>query len=261
MTVVDESYRPGFRHWAGITGMLALRTFRVRYLRSRLGVGWALVQPVVQAAVLSFVFLKVFKVENVDHYPLYVLSGVMTWQAVSGSILGATTAAVENGALLRKIAMPAVIFPLAQVASVQIVFAMQLGALTLLAAVSGAAGKGLLLLPALALAVPFVTLGVGLLACAFNVALRDVRFFVESGLLVLFYASPVLYDPSRVPRALAPWLELNPVYGVLALARTALLGQPFQARALVSSALVSGVLLIVAWWAFRVRSRDFADLA
>ena len=258
---VDESYRPGFRHWAGITWMLAMRTFRIRYLRSRLGVGWALLQPLVQAAVLSFVFLKVFRIQRVDHYPLYVLSGIMTWQAVSGSISMATTAAVDNGALLRKIAMPAVIFPVAQAGSVMVVFGMQLVVLVGFAVVSGTAGLGVLLLPLLALMVPLVALGVGLLACAFHVALRDVKFFVESGLLVVFYASPILYDPSRVPDSIRPWLSLNPAYGVLSLARTALLGRPFEALPVFTSMGVSLLLLVLGAWAFRVRSRDFADLA
>lgn len=261
MIEVDESFRPGFRHWAGITGMLALRTFRVRFLRSRLGVGWALVQPVVQASILSFVFLKVFRVSTVEHYPLYVLSGVMTWQAIASSVSGATTAAVDNAALLRKIAMPKVVFPMAQAGSVLLVFGLQLVVLLLLAIGSGTAGPELLLLPLLALLVPYVALGAGLLACAFHVAFRDVRFFVESGLLVVFYASPVLYDPSRVPDSLAPWLQLNPAYGVLSLARSALLGHAVDASALLRSLGVATALLALGVWAFRVRSRDFADLA
>ena len=81
MTIAVVGPRPGARHWLGITGMLAMRTFRLRYLRSRIGFGWAFIQPAFQAAILSFVFLKVFKVSKVEHYPLYVLSGIMTWLA------------------------------------------------------------------------------------------------------------------------------------------------------------------------------------
>lgn len=258
---VDEGFRLGLGHWWGITWMLALRTFRLRYLRSRLGIGWALVQPLVQAAVLAFIFTKVFKAARAPHYPLYVLAGVMTWQAFSGSVNAATTAVLDNAGLLRKVAMPAVVFPVAQVLAVLIVLALQLVVLAGAAVVAGTAGPGLLLLPLVPLLVAVVALGLGLLTCALQVAYRDVKFVVESGLLVTFYASPVLYAPSALTPRLARLLELNPMYGVLALARTALLEQPFPGRALLIGAVEAAVLLVVGAIVFRRRSRDFADLA
>jgi ABC-type polysaccharide/polyol phosphate export permease len=258
MTVVGP--RPGARHWLGITAMLAVRTFRLRYLRSRLGVGWAFVQPALQAAVLSLVFLKVFKVNKVEHYPLYVLSGIMTWQAFAGSLNAATTAALDNAALLRKVAMPAVVFPLSQVASVALVYVMQSSLLVLVAAGSGTAGVKLVLLPAVVLLVGLVGFSAGLLTCALQVQFRDVKFIVEAGLLALFYASPVLYAPEHLSPSLARWLELNPMFGVVTLARTALLDRPFHGRALISTGVAVAVLLAVGTLVFRRRSRDFADL-
>jgi len=261
VTTVVVGVRPGAGHWLGITGMLALRTFRLRYLRSRIGVGWAFLQPLVQTAVLSFVFVKVFKVSQVEHYPLYVLSGIMTWQAFSGAVNGATTSALDNASLLRKVAMPAVVFPLSQVGSVVLVYLLQLVVLLALAVGFGTAGPGLLLLPVVVALVALVAFSVGLLACSLQVEYRDVKFVVESVLLALFYASPVLYAPERLSPNLARWLELNPMYGVLALARTALLDRPFAGRALLSTGVTVVVLLVVGGLLFRRRSRSFADLA
>jgi lipopolysaccharide transport system permease protein len=257
---VEATARPGFGHWAGITWMLGVRTFRIRYLRSRLGIGWALAQPLVQAAVLSFVFLKVFKVGKVEHYPLYVLSGIMTWQAFSGSVNGATTSAVDNAGLLRKVRMPAVVFPVAHVTSVLIVFTLQAVVLVALAVAVGTAGPGLLLLPLVMLLLSLLATGIGLLTCALYVAYRDVKFLVESGLLLAFYASPVLYHPDAVPDSVAWVLELNPMYGVMLLARTALLGEDLPGRPLVSTLAGLVLLLVAGGLLFRRRSRGFADL-
>jgi ABC-type polysaccharide/polyol phosphate export permease len=129
------------------------------------------------------------------------------------------------------------------------------------AVAAGTAGLRLLLLPLVPLLVAVVALGLSLLTCALQVAYRDVKFVVESGLLVAFYASPVLYAPSALTPRLARLLELNPMYGVLALARTALLGQPYPGRALLVGAVESALLLAVGAVVFRRRSRDFADLA
>lgn len=260
MTGAVADYQPGLRHWVGISWMLGLRTFRLRYLRSRLGIGWALLQPVVQATVLSLLFLKVFKV-HVEHYPLYVLSGIMTWQAFAAAVNGITTSAVDNAALLRKVRMPAVVFPVSQVTSVLVVFCLQAVVLVLLALVSGTAGPALLLLPLVAVLLALLALGVGLVTCALYVSLRDVKFLVESGLLLAFYASPVLYHPGALSGGIARLLEINPMYGVIALARTALLGEDFPSRALVSTMIGLVVLLAGGGLLFRLRSRSFADLA
>jgi ABC-type polysaccharide/polyol phosphate export permease len=248
-------------HWAGITWLLAKRTFRLRYLGSRLGLGWAFVQPLVQAAVLTFLFTEVFKVHRVPHYPLYVLSGVMTWQAFAGGVNGATTSAVDNASLLRKIPMPALVFPLSQVVSVLLVYLLQCIVLVIAAIAYGTAGVELLLLPLVPLLVGLIGTGIGCFTCAFHPAIRDVRFVVDSALLMLFYATPILYDPSRIPASLRGFLAVNPMYGVVSLARTALLQQPLEGTALGISFGAAAVLVVVGLLVFRRRSAFFADLA
>lgn len=250
----------GLAHWAAITWLLAQRTFRLRYLGSRLGIGWAFVQPVVQALVLSFMFTKVFKIVRVEHYPLYVLTGVMTWGAFAGGVGSATTSAVDNAALLRKIPLPVLVFPLSQVIAVLLVFAMQMVVLVGAAVLAGTLSLKALLMPLAIVLVGATATAVGTLACSFHVAVRDVKFFVESGLLMAFYATPILYDPAKLPADLRGWLALNPMYGVVSLVRTSLMGHPLDAGALGISVGATAVLLVVALAVFRHRSADFADL-
>lgn len=264
MTTTDlplASAREGsLGHWASIAWLLAQRTFRLRYLGSRLGIGWAFVQPVVQALVLTFLFTEVFKITRVEHYPLYVLTGVMTWSAFAGGVTAATTSAVDNAALLRKIPMPVLVFPLSQVLAVLMVFVLQLLVLLLAAGLAGTLGAGLLLMPLALLLVGAIATGVGTLACSFHVAVRDVKFMVESGLLLAFYATPILYDPSRVPEGLRTALAFNPMYGVVSLVRTALMGRPLDGGALAVSLGATVALLVIGLAVFRRRSADFADL-
>ena len=259
--VLGEFVRPTRRHWAGIAFQLALRTFRLRYLRSRLGVGWMFVQPLVQTAVLAFIFTRVFSAGGVEHYPLYVLSGIVTWQAFSTAVAAGTTAVVDNSALLRKVPMPASLFPISQVVSVAMVLAAQYVVLAVMAGGLRTAGWELLLLPLVVGMLVFTALGVSLLTSALHVGLRDVKFVVEALLLVAFYASPILYSATMVPDRLLPWLQLNPMYGVLVTARTALLGEPFSWYALSVGAAVACGLAIVGSLTFRRMSPAFPDLA
>lgn len=248
-------------HWAAITWLLAKRTFRLRYLGSRLGLGWAFVQPLVQAAVLAFLFTKVFKVSRAPHYPLYVLTGIMTWQSFQGGVNGATTSAVENAPLLRKIAMPSLVFPLSQVLSVLLIFPLQSIILVIGAIAYGTLGPQVLLLPLVPLLVGLMATGIGCFGCAFHPAVRDVKFVVESGLLLVFYGTPILYDPSRLPPSLRGFLAINPMYGVVSLTRTALMQRPFDATATGISLAAGALFVAVGLFVFNRRSSTFADLA
>jgi ABC-type polysaccharide/polyol phosphate export permease len=248
------------RRWGGLVGVLALKNFRQRYLRSRLGVLWALVQPTAQAIVLSFVFVKVFRVHGVPHYPLYVLTGMMTWQLFATSTLTSTSSAADNAGLVRKVPLPKVVFPLAAVGGSLIVYGVQISILVGGSLIAGTFGPEILLLPVGALMAAALATGLGLLGCAFHVAFRDVRFLLESGLLLMFYATPVLYDPVRLPESLRQYLRFNPMYGVLSVQRGALLGRAIDPWAVLISAGTAAVLIALGAMAFRRRSPDFADL-
>jgi ABC-type polysaccharide/polyol phosphate export permease len=247
-------------HWIDLTWVLAKKNFRQRYLRSKLGVLWALIQPLVQAAVLSFVFLKIFKVHRVPHYPLYVLSGIMSWGFFQQATVGGTTAVVDNAALVRKVAVPKVIFPISVVGGVLIVFSMQVVILLVGGLVIGTVGVHLpLLLLAVALETMLAT-GIAILCCAIHVSIRDVRFLVESVLIMAFYLTPVLYDPSKLSPKFASILQYNPMFGVLSLTRAALLSRPINWTAVGISAAIAVGVLAISLPVFRAQSADFADL-
>lgn len=249
-------------HWAGLVRVLAVKNFRQRYLRSKLGVIWALIQPLLQATVLSFVFIVIFKVKSIPHYPLYVLSGIMSWQFFQQSCVTGTSSIVDNAGLVRKVAVPKVVFPISAVGGIALVFCLQL--IVLLGA--GIVMRTLtpmtpvLLLLALPLEAA-LALAVAVLCTSIHVSVRDIRFVVESGLLMAFYLTPVLYDVHRLPPTVRSVMEWNPMAGVLSLVRGAVLGRPVDWTGVGSAFLCAAVLGIVGTWLFRRRSPEFADLA
>ncbi len=100
----------------------------------------------------------------------------------------------------------------------------------------------------------------GLLTSALHPALRDVKYLVESGLLIGFYATPVLYDPSQLTGTLPKLLPFNPFTGILSLFRGAVLGRSVDWTAVGLTVLISAVVGLVGASAFRRRSDEFADL-
>ena len=251
---------PRIASHAGLTWVLAVKNFQVRYKRATIGVLWAIIQPAFQAAFLSFVFIKLFRIAQIPHYPLYVLSGMLPWAFFGQSVLAATTAVVDNAGLVRKIAIPLSIFPIAAIGGTAIAFSASLIVLVGAAAVAGVLQWRVLLLPtAFALEAVFLV-GTALLTGAFHVAFRDIRYAIESVLLVGLYATPILYDLERVPDALQPYVRANPMTGVISIARYATLGRPLDLAAVYSAVAASALLLIAGAIIFRRRSPEFPDL-
>ena len=258
---LDDDHVSPLRSALGLTWVMSVKNFQVRYKRAALGVLWAVVQPSFQAVFLSFVFLSVFHYgKGIHDYPLYVLSGMLPWAFFASGVIAATTVIVDNASLIKKVAVPRVIFPISAVGGVALAFVASLGVLVGAAFFLGEAGWNLLLLPVAVVLEVLIVIALGTLACSFHVAYRDVRYIVESSLLVGLYATPVLYELSKAPPRAQAFLRINPMSGVMTLYRTALLGRPLDLASVVIGAAVTAVLLALALASFARRSDEFPDL-
>src|SRR5258708_34377685 len=65
---------------------------------------------------------------------------------------------------------------------------------------------------------------IGLLLSAANVGWRDVSRGLPLVLFLMLYAVPVLYSPDRVPAAIRPLFDLNPMAHLVDAFRAAVLG-------------------------------------
>jgi ABC-type polysaccharide/polyol phosphate export permease len=129
-----------------------------------------------------------------------------------------------------------------------------------MSAVSGElALRTLTLLPLGLFAMVLLTASIGIFGSALYVQYRDVKFMFESGLLILFYASPVFYTSERLG-SVAHWQRLNPVTGVLSLMRGALVGYTVDWVAVGCTFGFATVLFAIALVVFERRSQVFADL-
>lgn len=249
------------RNLGSLTWTLSRKNFQVRYKRAVLGVVWAVLQPAFQAAVLSVVFIKVFKADvGVPDYAVFVLAGMLPWTFFAQSLSVGTVSVLENGPLVKKVALPQIVFPLSAIGGVALAFVAALPVLLVAGLVAGGLGRQLLLLPLAVLLQLLAVAGVASAAASLYPAFRDVRYLVESLLVVGLYLTPVLYPPDKLPGTARGLLELNPLTGVLSLYRGAFLSLPVDWSAVGLSLLVGTVALGVGLAVFRRRSDEFADL-
>lgn len=268
-TLVIEAGRTERHYWGDLwryrelLGFLAWRDVKVRYKQAVLGAAWAVVQPLVQTILLTFVFSKLAKMPGGDvPYPLLVLAGLLPWQLFSGAFSGAGSSLVSNAHLISKVYFPRLIVPLS---SVVVAFIDML--ILLIIALPYALIEGiqptwrLLLLPLFTLGTMLVALGAGLWITALTVKYRDFRFITPFLLQIGVFITPVGYRTDFLPNW-RDWLALNPLTSMVEGFRWCLLGgrTEFYERGLVLSLAVTALLLIGGLWYFRKTERQFADV-
>ena len=104
------------------------------------------------------------------------------------------------------------------------------------------------------------TTGVSLLTSALNVRFRDVNFFVQALLLLWFYATPIVYSLSQMPRHLLWLWRFNPMTSILQLFQYVLLGAPAPGPAMLASNIFVMILVTaLGILVFRDESKTFDD--
>ncbi|MEM9882381.1 MAG: ABC transporter permease [Planctomycetota bacterium] len=216
---------------------LAGRDIKIRYKQTVLGVAWVVLQPLVGAGILTFVFGLLGDMPRDEGVPYFALSfaGMLGWNAFSQTLLKSSDCLVGNAALVSKVYFPRVILPLSTMVSTVLDFAVGLGMMAVILLVfTIAPGWPLLLLPVWLAMLLLVALGVGLWACSLMVSYRDVRYVLPVAVNFMLFGSPVAYSLAALDTrlgSLGSWAGvaefvymLNPVAAVLEAFRWSLLG-------------------------------------
>ncbi len=253
---MQDDRRRQWTIWGGLILLLVQRDLRVRYRGSFFGYLWSMMNPLLYMIILSFVFSHVmrFKVEN---FSLFILSGILVWNLFQQSLMIGVNSIVNNGSLLKKVKVPAMLFPAANVASVFVNFLLALVPFMLLSLVlTGGIHPTLLLLPIFLLPFLLFIFGCVLFLAALNVSFRDVSHVMEPLLTILFYATPIVYPASSLPDRVKNVLALNPLSHFLESFRNILFeGQWPELRAFGLQCLFAAISIAVGTYVFR-RNRD-----
>ena len=247
---------------------LTWRDIKVRYKQAVLGIGWAIIQPIVTMVVFTFIFNQFLDVKPDAGipdawYPIFAFAGLLPWQFFQGALQRASTSLVSNSNLLTKVYFPRLIIPSSAVAAGLVDFGFSFLIMIGLMIYFGVPFTlQMLWLPLFLMVALLTALAVGLWLSALNVQYRDVQHMVPFLLTIWMYVSPVVY-PIDVINVSGFWkavYALNPMVGVIQGFRWVLFGTNPPGWMFAISMTMVLLLLGSGLFYFRRMERTFADL-
>lgn len=242
---------------------LTIRGIKAKYAQSVLGVGWAIIQPVVTMLVFTIIFGRVAKVSSEGiPYALFTFLGVWPWTYFSGTLTESANSLITNASMITKVYFPRMVLPLASVFSRLLDFIIAFVIVViLLIYYQVMPGFSIIWLPVLILQLLLASLGLGMILSAMSVQYRDVKHALTFMVQILMYGAPVVYSTNAISVEYQFWYSLNPMVGVIEGFRASFLDRPMPWLFIWPGGIVALLLFGFGALYFRKMERVFADVA
>jgi len=241
---------------------LTWRDIKLRYKQTALGAAWVIIQPLFAMLLFTLFFGKLARMPSDGvPYPLFAYAGLVPWTFFSNAITNSGHSLVGNSTLISKVYFPRIYIPAGAVAAGLLDFAIaSVLLIPMLIYYHVAVTWQFLLLPLFALLGTIQALGVGMWLAALNVKYRDIRYAIPFLVQLWLFASPVIYPASLVPPKWKWVLAINPMTGVIEGFRSSIMGTPFDKSTIILSVVVTLLILLFSFFAFRRVEDSFADV-
>ncbi len=244
------------------------RDFAGAYKQTLLGPVWFFISPFITVIMYTFVFNTIAGI-NTDGIPpaIFYMTGTILWNYFNQCFISSSGTFINNAGIFGKVYFPRLISPLSTILSNLVKFFIQLGVLiTLILYYVYAKGFVvhiniyILLFPALIALMAGLALGIGIITSALTTKYRDFQLFINYGVAMLMYVTPVIYPISQVPAQFKPYLMLNPLAPIIETFRYSIFGLgSFSWGALGYSTAFMFVVLIIGIVIFNQVEKTFMD--
>lgn len=215
-------------HWSLIKH-LAAREIKARYKQSFLGFFWIILNPFFQMVIMSFVFSKIMRFQNLGvPYPIFLYAGLLPWIFFSNGLASSMDILISNSSLIKKIYFPREILVLSTLLAKTFDFFLASLVFFILMIFFKITFTPFMLLffPIFILQFLF-TYSLSLFLAAVNLFYRDVQYLFNLVLTLWFYLTPVLYAVEFFPEKYRWIFKINPMSVFINAYRQVLLGGDF----------------------------------
>jgi lipopolysaccharide transport system permease protein len=194
---------------------LTKRDIKNRYLGSYLGFFWAFIQPLINLALLWFVFTYGLKARPESEVPfvLWLMAGLIPWNFISESILGSTNSILENSFLVKKVVFRVSLLPIVKVMSASLVISF-----SFLFCYSCFDFEWIahyihsLQIPYYFGLTVFFVLGLSWITSSVIIFFRDLGQIIAIGIQFAFWLTPIFWSYKAIPEKYLYLLSLNPFF-------------------------------------------------
>jgi ABC-2 type transport system permease protein len=236
------------------------RDIVTRYKRSVLGVLWTMLNPLGTMLIMMIVFWQLFHITT-PKYPLFVLTGLISWGFFSQVTSAAPQTLLWSGPLLHRVYIPRTLFAFTSAGAGLVNLVLSFVPLAVVMAVLRVPPTPpLLSLPIAILFMTLFSLGLGLLLSTWTVYFPDVIDIYAIALTAWMYVSAVFYPYEIIPIQYRWWFfNLNPMYHLILLFRDPIYFGNWPTLAHIAAAGFCAVsMLVVGWLAFARKADELA---
>lgn len=213
-----------FRHLILTIGIGDLKS---KYAQSTLGIGWAIIQPIIGLLILSFVFGTLLHIESEGFpYPVFAFTGMLAWYTFTYIMGSAGLSLIEHREMIKKIYFPKIILPFSKVVSSLIELGIWIFLLFCLMILYGIAPSWrIVFFPLFFFLNIIVALSIGLWLSALTYRKKDLMFVIPYIAGFGIFITPVFYPNYLIPVRYDLVKFCNPLAGIVEGFRWSVLGK------------------------------------
>jgi len=248
----------GIFQYRDLIYQLVRRDIVTRYKRSVLGIAWTMLQPLGMMIIMTLVFSNLF--QAVKGYPLYILSGLVSWTFFAQTTTAAIHQIVWGGTLLHRIYMPRTSFAVSAICTGVINLMFSLVPLIAIILITGKSiHVSIIFVPVAMILLAAFALGVGLILSTLAIYFPDVAEMYQIILVAWMYVTPIIYPEEILPEAYRFWVtNLNPMYHLIKVFRMPLYDGIFPGwTELVIASGIAITTLVIGWLFFAKKADEF----
>lgn len=261
-----KKYITNFMKYKFLLTELVKKDIKLKYRRSKLGILWTLIEPILTTIVLTLVFGTIRSKGGDDPtFPVYILTGRLLFQFFSQSTKAAARSIRSHHSMMRKVYVPKYMYPLGSVLSNFVTFLISMIVLVGAAIIFKIHITGYIVFAIVPLIILFLmTFGVGMILATAQVFFRDVEYLWGVATTLIMYCSGIFYKLEDIAGSkagqglLQTVLHWNPVYATIYNFRnTVYYGKPLDLWYTVYGSVFAILTIVIGVWIFHKKQDEF----
>lgn len=201
-----------FGYLIDLTLVITGKELKVRYKSSFLGYLWSIANPLFFAMIYYFIFKLIMRVP-IPNYTLFIITGLFPWQWFASSVTNSLFSFLANAQIIKKTVFPRSIIPFSNVMMEFLHFLCTIPVVVVFLYIYDLTPSYSWIwgIPLIGFSQMILTFGFSLIFSTLNLFFRDLERFVNLGIMLMFYCTPILYAVDMIPQQYSWLVSINPL--------------------------------------------------